>query len=512
MENIYDYFGLTFKDVHHKTITLTEKGIEISGKTGPGRTYNRIIPYSAVYDIYYQRAGQERGFFSLLTSTSGVTKPTSLMDLIMDESTFVYSYKSTEIVNKIIHAIKAISDSGRYDEHDPLAEYWGISCKGIYGNKFELTSYGLHIHKRSFDKVIKYSDILEVYVAFPQGKFGSGILSIVENTGLLPYKKLEDLKKRKATKFAYDNNSLIFAGHDNKVIENFYNAIDHIREYMDSHEIDSYDYSIADWIDTVSEIDGMEGHEFEHYCADLLKKNSFIDVSVTRGSRDQGVDVLAEKDGVKYAVQCKNYASALGNTPVQEVNAGKIFYNCHVGVVMTNSTFTSGARELAAATGVLLWDRTILQNMMDNIRELEDVDEIIDSASFDSSASTSFTQDEMEAKKADIFTTPKKDADDAKFQSGVIVPSQSQDDRPTSSKEKRMNKHLFVWVFCFIFGGLGVDRFMRGQIGFGLLKLFTAGGFGIWSLIDWIIGLIKAYGNAFRNDEDVIFIDGKYER
>ena len=73
MENIYDYFGLTFKDVHHKTITLTEKGIEISGKTGPGRTYNRIIPYSAVYDIYYQRAGQERGFFSLLTSTSGVT-------------------------------------------------------------------------------------------------------------------------------------------------------------------------------------------------------------------------------------------------------------------------------------------------------------------------------------------------------------------------------------------------------------------------------------------------------
>lgn len=512
MENKQDYFGLTFKDVHNKTLTLTEKGIEISGKTGPVRKYNRMIPYSAVYDIYHQRAGQERGFFSLLTSTSGVTKPTSLMDLIMDESTFVYSYKSTEIVDKIINAIQTISASGRYDKHDPLAEYWGISCKGIYGKKFELTPNGVHIHKRNFDKVIKYSDILDVYLAFPQGKYDSGIVSIVENTGLLPYKKLEDLKKGKASKFAYDKNSLLFSVQDSRIIENFYYALDHIRDYMNSHYTDNYDCSIADGIDIVSEIDGMEGHEFEHYCANLLKKNGFLNVSVTRGSGDQGVDVLAEKDGVKYAVQCKNYASALGNTPVQEVNAGKIYYKCHVGVVMTNSTFTSGARELAAATGVLLWDRTVLQNMMDNIREPEDADEIIDSASSDSSASISFTQDEMEAKKSDIFTTARNEADDAKFQNGVIVPPQSQDDRPDSSKAKRMNKHVFVWIFCFLLGGLGVDRFMRGQIGLGLLKLFTAGGFGIWSLIDWIIGLIKAYGNAFRNDEDVIFIDGKYER
>lgn len=120
---------------------------------------------------------------------------------------------------------------------------------------------------------------------------------------------------------------------------------------------DTYEYSIYS-------VDGMEGHSFEYFCAEVLRKNGFTEVSVTKGSGDQGVDVLATKSDVKYAIQCKNYASPLGNTPIQEVCAGKLFYNCHVGVVMTNSTFTSSAQELAKATGVLIWDRAVLEKMM----------------------------------------------------------------------------------------------------------------------------------------------------
>lgn len=116
----------------------------------------------------------------------------------------------------------------------------------------------------------------------------------------------------------------------------------------------------------VHSVDGMEGHQFERFCADLLRKNGFLDVEITPGSGDQGVDIIAAKNGIRYAIQCKNYSSPLGNTPIQEVCAGKMYYKCHVGAVMTNSTFTQSAKQLADATSVLLWDRTELQKMMNS--------------------------------------------------------------------------------------------------------------------------------------------------
>ena len=115
-------------------------------------------------------------------------------------------------------------------------------------------------------------------------------------------------------------------------------------------------------------IDCMEGHEFEYFCADLLRGNGFTDISVTQSSGDQGVDILATKDFIRYAIQCKNYSSHLGNAPIQEVNSGKTFYQCHVAAVITNSTFTVGAKDLAKATGVLLWDRSMLANFMKNAK------------------------------------------------------------------------------------------------------------------------------------------------
>lgn len=114
----------------------------------------------------------------------------------------------------------------------------------------------------------------------------------------------------------------------------------------------------------LSEVDGMDGHTFEHWCADLLTKNGFTDVTVTQASGDQGVDILAVKDGIHYAIQCKCYTSDLGNKPIQEVYAGKEMYACQVGVVMTNRYFTAGAKQLAEKTRVLLWDRDKLSEML----------------------------------------------------------------------------------------------------------------------------------------------------
>ena len=117
--------------------------------------------------------------------------------------------------------------------------------------------------------------------------------------------------------------------------------------------------------------DSMEGHEFEKFCADILRKNGYVDVTVTQGSGDQGVDILANRDGVKYGIQCKCYTSDVGNKAVQEVYSGKAFYNCHVGVVLTNSYFTDSAVRLANNTGIVLWNRDRLLKMIETANKQE---------------------------------------------------------------------------------------------------------------------------------------------
>ena len=64
--------------------------------------------------------------------------------------------------------------------------------------------------------------------------------------------------------------------------------------------------------------DRMDGHTFEHYCAGLLRRNGFHHVEVTRGSGNQGIDILAWKHRKKYGIQCKCYSYYLGNKAIQE--------------------------------------------------------------------------------------------------------------------------------------------------------------------------------------------------
>lgn len=114
---------------------------------------------------------------------------------------------------------------------------------------------------------------------------------------------------------------------------------------------------------SITKLDAMEGHEFEYACADILRANGFKNVEVTRGSGDFGVDVLAEKKGIKYAIQCKCYSHKLDNKPIQEVIGGLVCYGCTKGAVMTNQYFTEPAKELARINGVELWDRDALKKM-----------------------------------------------------------------------------------------------------------------------------------------------------
>ena len=108
----------------------------------------------------------------------------------------------------------------------------------------------------------------------------------------------------------------------------------------------------------------LTGGEFEAYVAEVLKDNGFKRVQVTKGSGDQGADVLAERNGISYAIQCKNYEGSVGNFAVQEAYAAAQFYRCDKAAVICPGEFTRGAKELAEATGVTLWDGVWLSRAM----------------------------------------------------------------------------------------------------------------------------------------------------
>jgi len=70
------------------------------------------------------------------------------------------------------------------------------------------------------------------------------------------------------------------------------------------------------------------------------------------------------------------------------------------------------------------------------------------------------------------------------------------------TKEEKRNVREVNWLIALLmsifFGWIGVDRFIMGKVGTGILKLITLGGFGIRWLIDLILIATKY---KFKNVE-----------
>ena len=64
-----------------------------------------------------------------------------------------------------------------------------------------------------------------------------------------------------------------------------------------------------------------------------------------------------------------------------------------------------------------------------------------------------------------------------------------------STNDTSSRNWVAALLLCIFLGTLGIHRFYAGKIGTGILMLLTAGGFGIW----WIIDIILIATGEFRD-------------
>ncbi|UQN08031.1 restriction endonuclease [Deinococcus sp. QL22] len=106
------------------------------------------------------------------------------------------------------------------------------------------------------------------------------------------------------------------------------------------------------------DLHSLSHRQFELHVAAVIAALPGWQAEATRGSNDQGADVIAiSPKRARVAIQVKHYpTNTVGNKAVQEIVASKAMYRCSEAVVVTSGPgYTRAAVELARANGVKLW-------------------------------------------------------------------------------------------------------------------------------------------------------------
>lgn len=117
----------------------------------------------------------------------------------------------------------------------------------------------------------------------------------------------------------------------------------------------------------------MDEYKFEELVADLWEKRGW-DTTVTSGSRDRGVDVIAQKDTPfqqKQLIQAKRYSSTtkVGSPDIQQYSSLKHQKdNVDAVIVVTTSGFTAQAKDTASDLNIKTVDGAQLVSLITELR------------------------------------------------------------------------------------------------------------------------------------------------
>ena len=145
-------------------------------------------------------------------------------------------------------------------------------------------------------------------------------------------------------------------GKDRKLqFEDWYLFIASMVEKSCINLIDEYKYE--------NNLNNQKGIAFENQCMKILISKGWR-VEETPKSGDQGIDLIASIEKYRLCIQCKDHKKPIGNKAVQEVSAGKKYWNGTHAILVSQSGYTKSAYKLAAANNVLLISTLELNNIV----------------------------------------------------------------------------------------------------------------------------------------------------
>jgi|HubBroStandDraft_1064217.scaffolds.fasta_scaffold30361_3 ketosteroid isomerase-like protein len=115
----------------------------------------------------------------------------------------------------------------------------------------------------------------------------------------------------------------------------------------------------------------LSGLEFEEWLARLLRDAGIPGVVITQASRDQGADLVITVGPRKIVMQAKQCQDTIGNSAVQQVHGALPYYDATEAWVVTTSSFSKDAIDLAFRTGVRLVSGNQLLNLPATLRGTE---------------------------------------------------------------------------------------------------------------------------------------------
>ncbi|PWR73108.1 restriction endonuclease [Methanospirillum stamsii] len=138
-----------------------------------------------------------------------------------------------------------------------------------------------------------------------------------------------------------------------------YNSREKVKQ--EKEDLDKFAAGLLKQEPFIKYLDNTSGHEFEELLGKKLNEEGFS-VTVTKGSRDHGADIIISKNNDTFIIQCKRYKKGtnVSNKAVQEIVGALKVYNAKKGVVITNRSYTNPARELALINDVKLIERSHL--------------------------------------------------------------------------------------------------------------------------------------------------------